>query len=719
MYTYEDAKNIKRQCQQVVFDAINKYKESGTEATLNFIIEKLKPYIYVISELTAYSYKKTLTTDAIELAEDVTSITMVKLWKHLGDFNNQYPESIFSWIGTTVENHFRDIYKKGKHKEVLLFSSDDFDKHDNHLLDKIYIKQQGSPDNVPNNPENMQISQDINKILMYVLGSLSEKEALIMRYKRIHGLDNASIAQEMNVSLSTVAHSVKSAEKNYLAALRQYEQKTGTKLYSLAIFELLGVLYYMSAQETTVPESVSAKFNQMLAEQVATETTKATGKEVVKSVVKKATDTVTKKIIIGVVTTTLVVGTIFSILQKPDNDTPSDSPIEAPANTPISFDEPLLTLDEDTQARLSVIIDYYWKNIPRISPLIIDGTTPYELPDEHYIQILTDLVVHKNILGYKTRSTIKMNQHELSDFMQHTLSYPRKSETLEWSKFFSQDKDGMYVIVADKSISYEQKWTFTSITPVRTDMFEITGYTYVDDERVKVEARVRKNTSSVLNGYQIYSVDFEGDYRNKDDIIDILKPQHIEDLTCMGQRFWSILSNTTGGSRSTIYTYLPIISKKLVVDNVLQKKILIDSQNQEYILASESELTDFMYNIILREPTSEEIGDCFEQNSNGEYIVKKSTFSEFEKTAPESIILTHAYLCTDSPYAYVFTKPGNTGGTLVLLAEHTPQSYVVGCNFYYSVYTPNNFMNEDELIDHINQLKAEHYEWYKNLDNEQ
>ena len=137
----------------------------------------------------------------------------------------------------------------------------------------------------------------------------------------------------------------------------------------------------MSAQETTVPESAYAKFNQMLAEQVASEPAKATGKEVVKRVVKKATDTVTKKIIIGVVTTALIAGTAFSILQKPDNDTPSDAPIEESTDTPVSFDEPLLDLDDKTQARLSVITEYYWKTTCK-APIVYSSVSYTRLSNE-------------------------------------------------------------------------------------------------------------------------------------------------------------------------------------------------------------------------------------------------------------------------------------------------------------------------------------------------
>lgn len=713
MITFQEAKERKTQEQQTVFDAINEYKKTGSETTLNFIIETLRPYTgaVALSMLRSYKKSKSITTDAEEMAWDVSSIVLVKLWKHLKDFRNKYPASIYAWIGITVEHTIIDEVRKTS-SELLQFSSDDYDADDNHLLDKQFLKGQGSPIDVPDNPENMQVTQEMRKVIFGLLDELPTKDAQILRFKYMHHMKNTDIAEEMGVSLSTVAHRSKNAEQKLLFIAESYQKKTGTKLYSIAIFELLGVLYYMSAQETTVPESAYAQFNQMLAEQTSVEATKATGKEIVKHAVKKATDTVTKKIIIGVVTTTLVAGTAFSILQKPDNDTPSDAPMEEHTVVPITFDEPLLDLDDKTQARLSVIIDCYWKNRHTTSPLIMEYIHNYNLSNEHYIQMLKGLIVNEHILGHKTENNIKMTHQELSDFAQHTLCYERNDEPIEWDQFFSKDKDGKYIIIANNSISYEQNWTFTSIKESSYGALRLYGYTYVDNECVEVEALMVKDSASALNGYRISSVSFHGEYADKDDIIDILKPEHIEDLTCMGQMFWSMLSISQGEIDAPLYEYVPIILKKLVIDNVLQKKILIDSQNQEYVLVSESELRDFVYNMILQEPNSEEIDDCFEKNSNGEYIVKKSAYSEFKKSAPENITLTHAYRCTDSPYAFVFTKPGNTGGTLIILAEHTPQSYVIGCNFYREVYTPNNFMNEDELIDYINQTKATYDELY-------
>lgn len=722
MITFQEAKERKTQEQQTVFDAINEYKKTGSETTLNFIIETLRPYTgaVALSMLRSYKKSKSITTDAEEMAWDVSSIVLVKLWKHLKDFRNKYPASIYAWIGITVEHTIIDEVRKTS-SELLQFSSDDYDADDNHLLDKQFLKGQGSPVDVPDNPENMQVTQEMRKVIFGLLDELPTKDAQILRFKYMHHMRNTDIAEEMGVSLSTVAHRSKNAEQKLLFIAEAYQKKTGTKLYSIAIFELLGVLYYMSAQETTVPESAYAKFNQMLAEQVASEPAKATGKEVVKRVVKKATDTITKKIIIGVVTTALIAGTAFSILQKPDNDTPSDAPIEESTDTPVSFDEPLLDLDDKTQARLSVITEYYWKTTCK-APIVYSSVGYTRLSNEYFIQILKDLIVQENILNYKTAGSIKMSQQELSEFLQHTLNYPWDVDVLEWDQFFIKDNDGKYIIDAGTSIGYERKWTFTNITQSRFSdkRWDIEGYAIVEDERIEVEVSVYKDAFSLLNGYKVGDISFRGEHISKDDIIDVLKPKYREDLTLIGQVFWAELYEKRGTVELKLQTYLPLVSKKLVTDNILQKQIHINSDNEKYILASESELLRFYQNTFgrLYEDFEEDvdISRYFSQNQDGEYLVFETPYTDFILNAPKNIVLSHAYMCTDSPYAYVFTQPGNNNGTLIILAEPDYDSSIVGCRFYYLAYTLDNFTNTNALIDHINQTKAAFDEYNNNLD---
>jgi len=728
MITFQEARERKTQEQQTVFDAINEYKKTGSETTLNFIIETLRPYTgaVALSMLRSYKKSKSITTDAEEMAWDVSSIVLVKLWKHLKDFRNKYPASIYAWIGITVEHAIIDEVRKTS-SELLQFSSDDYDADDNHMLDKQFLKGQGSPTDVPDNPENIQVTQEMRKVIMGLLDELPTKDAQILRFKYMHHMKNTDIAEEMGVSLSTVAHRSKSAEQKLLLVAETYQKKTGTKLYSLAIFELLGVLYYMSAQETTVPESAYAKFNQLLTEQVASEPVNATGKEVVKRVVEKATDTVTKKIIIGVITVAIVTSAIIGLLPKPDSNAPVDTPIDTPVEEPADnnqaddFNPEYLILTDELKSQLSVITEYYWKNTGTIE-FETGGTSLFAQNDflsvDHFMQLLRDLVITENML--KRESPVEMTAEELSDFIKHTLNFDYESnyEPVQLENYFEKTTNGTFLITAGTPLGYDHKWIFTGVERTHIDdIIALHGYAVINNQNIYVTVMASIDPLSQLNGYRIGEMYFSDVKQYGTDIKTSLTDTEIENITWLGKIFWDELAKKTGTISITLDFYSTMISKMLATDNVLNKSILTDSQNQKYVLATEQEIYDFASNTLNYVAEPGEISQCFSKNESGNYIVYATNYPSItaeQQSAGTYLIslngihLSHVIEYSEDTVAFVFLNPNSQGGTMILLATRNTQSYLADYAVDRLNYKEDEILKDNtKLLDYINTIANE------------
>jgi len=682
MITLAKAQEIQNTDIKTVQDAINHYQQTKSKDTLDFIFQMLIPYIYKTGQKRMEMYdSKSLPFDTARMLEEVTSSVTEKLLNHIMSFENQYFGSIYNWIKKVTNNEISDFFR-AKKKELLLFEKkENFNADDTDSLDRLNIEHETNQTNTPDNPEQIYLSDELSDELSSLINKLSNKDRLIIYYKFQLEMKNEDIAQVMNVSLSTVAHGVKKAKEALATQVLAYEKKTGTRLHSVAIFEIIGILYYISTKDAEVPESIYTKVSEQITEHVAAEVTKSTGKEVVKRAIKKATDTVTKKIIIGVTVVVIIVGVILGTI----GNTPDEPPVNQNTDTQndATNSQPQTT-NKKLEAQLSIITEYYWKHAQRDANSYANAVGR-ELSHEHYIQLLRDLIVTEDIL--EQSSDIEMSAQELSDFMQHTLNYQGYDATTDWGQYFSKTESGNFLITAGTSIGYKHTWNFPGANLTEKDKNTIHGFGYVNNRSIEVRIYLETDSLSKLSGYKIQHVDFifEGAYGYM--YLDDFSQSELENIEYLGQIVWDEHYSEHAGRTENLKLYFTLISKMLATDNILNKTVLTSTDNQKYVLVSGQELYDFTLNAFDYEINAGEIEECFARNADGQYVVyathlpgitaEKANGNQFTVTLSNFHLSSILNYC-DNYVVFVYSNIDGKGGTMTILASQNENSPLCG-----------------------------------------
>lgn len=288
---------------QALFEAIEAYRNGdGDKAT--FIYESTKKYTYKVvhQEVARYKNQSVLTGDEISVTEDIMQDLYIEFFNKIEKFRNEDPRSIFKWISVVSHRMLSDYVDKNK-MEVLQFEKDEDYREDNDIWDSSEINDSDMESNHELLPEAALEDKEFRELILDFVQSLPEAQAQTILLHFRGGMKYQEIADEMGVSLITVKTRMKKAKDSLEEIINKYEKRTGTKLHSVSILPLLWLLYRMAAEETVVPMAVDTAVTGSL---VGTSGTVASG--VGSAVTTGVTKAISTKVLIGIVSATVVIG---------------------------------------------------------------------------------------------------------------------------------------------------------------------------------------------------------------------------------------------------------------------------------------------------------------------------------------------------------------------------------------------------------------------------
>ena len=285
---------------QALFEAIEEYKNgNGDKATV--IYESTKKYTFNILHKAVEKCKSqgVLTGDVISITEDVMQELYIVFFNDIANFRNEDPKSIFKWISVVAHRRF-STYVKENGTEVLQFEKNEDYREESDIWDSSEINDSDMESHHELLPEAALEDKEFRELIMGFVQSLPEAQAQTVLLHFRGGMKYQEIADEMGVSLITVKTRMKKAKDSLEEIINKYEKKTGTKLHSVSILPLLWLLYRMASEDTTVPVAVDTAVTSSVAG--------ASGAGVGSVATAGVTKAIGTKILIGIISTTVVIG---------------------------------------------------------------------------------------------------------------------------------------------------------------------------------------------------------------------------------------------------------------------------------------------------------------------------------------------------------------------------------------------------------------------------
>lgn len=289
-----------------LFEAIKEFQQ-GNEEKATYIYENTKKYAYrmIYQNVSRFKHQGVLTGDESSIAEDVMQELYLDFFKNISKFRNEDPKSFYKWISIVSNRMVLKYVDKNKMEVLQCGQNEDF-REDHDLWDATEMSDDDLDQNHETLPEAALEDKEFQRLIMDFVQSLPEVQAQTVIYHFYSGMKYQEIADEMGVSLITVKTRMKKAQESLKEIVTKYEKKTGTKLHSISVLPMLGVLYRLFAESTTVPVAVDA----VIASSVATASSvTAVG---MGSAVTAGTTTVTKvigtKALIAIVSTAVTIG---------------------------------------------------------------------------------------------------------------------------------------------------------------------------------------------------------------------------------------------------------------------------------------------------------------------------------------------------------------------------------------------------------------------------
>lgn len=158
------------------------YNEKTLITKLKHGDEKSFLYIYNKYSKVLWSFLQKLKVEKDDI-EEVVQQTFMKLWEKRASLDEE--QSIKSYIITIAKN---DIYNKVKHRIIHKKYEDSLIKHESACADST--------------------NRELTEVLYKILESLPEKRRKVFELSRIQGYTNQEIANELNISKSTVENHI-------------------------------------------------------------------------------------------------------------------------------------------------------------------------------------------------------------------------------------------------------------------------------------------------------------------------------------------------------------------------------------------------------------------------------------------------------------------------------------------------------------------------------
>lgn len=239
-----------------LFEAIKEFQQ-GNEEKATYIYENTKKYTYrmIYQNVSRFKSQSVLSGDESFIAEDVMQELYLDFFKNISKFRNEDPKSFYKWISIVSNRMVLKYVDKNKMEVLQCGENEDF-RDDNDIWDATKMNDDDLERNLETLPEAALEDKEFQNLIMDFVQSLPEVQAQTVIYHFYSGMKYQEIADERGVSLITVKTRMKKAQDSLKEIVTKYEKKTGTKLHSVSVLPMLGILYRLFAESTTVPVAV-------------------------------------------------------------------------------------------------------------------------------------------------------------------------------------------------------------------------------------------------------------------------------------------------------------------------------------------------------------------------------------------------------------------------------------------------------------------------------
>ncbi len=274
-----------------ITDLVIKSK-NGDKAALNSLVNEIYNDIY-------YYILKTVKDE--NLAADITQESCIEIITSIDKL--QSPEAFSVWSKRIAFHQCTRYFRKTK--DVLVDENEDGETIFDELVDE-------SEDALP---EQVLEDKEFRKTIMDMINSLTPEQSNALLLYYYEKMSIKQIAEIQDTTEGTIKSRLNYARKAIKGKVEEYEERTGTKLHSIAILPLLLGFVFGSEKSTiptlSVPTAVTASVGTTVAGTTATASIGTTATAVA---TKGAGTALATKIIAGAVAASLVIGgTVFGI----------------------------------------------------------------------------------------------------------------------------------------------------------------------------------------------------------------------------------------------------------------------------------------------------------------------------------------------------------------------------------------------------------------------
>ena len=237
-----------------LFQAISDF-QNGNKKMATYIYQNTKKYAYsvICRNVSKFKSQNLLMTDVNTATEDIMQELYIEFFQNIEKFKNENDKSFYKWIAI-VANRMTLKYVDKNKMEVLQWEQSEEFREEREIGDSVE-ELENLEENSDFIPESALENKEFKELLLQFVKNLPEEQTQTILYHIYGDMKYQEIADLMEVSLITVKTRMRKAKDSLREMICSYEEKTGTKLRSVAIIPLLMLLLRIQMKQVKIPIS--------------------------------------------------------------------------------------------------------------------------------------------------------------------------------------------------------------------------------------------------------------------------------------------------------------------------------------------------------------------------------------------------------------------------------------------------------------------------------
>jgi RNA polymerase sigma-70 factor (ECF subfamily) len=235
-----------------LFQAINDFQD-GNKKRATYIYQSTKKYTYsvIYRNVSKFKSQNLLLTDVNAATEDIMQDLYIEFFQNIAKFKNENEKSFYKWIAV-VANRMTLKYVDKNKMEVLQWEQSEEFREEREIGDSAE-ELENSEENSDFIPESALENKEFKELLLQFVKNLPEEQTQTILYHIYGDMKYQEIADLMGVSLITVKTRMRKAKDSLREMIYSYEEKSGTKLRSVALLPLLMLLLRIQMKQVKIP----------------------------------------------------------------------------------------------------------------------------------------------------------------------------------------------------------------------------------------------------------------------------------------------------------------------------------------------------------------------------------------------------------------------------------------------------------------------------------